>query len=314
MATARGLTKAEILQSVSGYRQKADSASIAALEKQFERDKDDLRRLGVPIETIGNSADPNDLREARYRIPQSEYDLPEVEFTPAELAVLGLAGGVWSEGSLSSEARAGLRKIRALGGDADEPILGFAPRMTATEAAFRPLQQAVDAANEVEFDYLKPGDPAPRRRRVLPLALVDFEARWHVFAWDQEAGGERTFLLSRIVGDVVATTSLFDPDLRKGAGARALAGLEEVERRQRALIEVHPGTEAELRLRRRALPAAQGITVPYVDEAIFADELASYGPEARVVEPPSLRDAVIARLRAALDLHRGTPTDEEATA
>ena len=108
--------------------------------------------MGIPIETLGNHADPNDLREARYRIPQSEYDLPEdLTFTPAELAVLSLAGGVWSEGSMSSEAQSGLRKIRALGIDVDEPILGFAPRMTAREAAFGPLQQAIDACVEVEF-------------------------------------------------------------------------------------------------------------------------------------------------------------------
>ncbi len=82
----------------------------------FERDKENLRRLGVPIETIGDWADPDDLREARYRVPTAEYELPEdIVFTPAELALLNLAGGVWSESSMSAEARSGLRKIRALG-------------------------------------------------------------------------------------------------------------------------------------------------------------------------------------------------------
>lgn len=308
MATSHGVTKAQIMESVSGYRQKAGTASDAAMEKLFERDKDDLRRLGVPIETIGSSTDARDLREARYRIPQSEYDLPEeIEFTPAELAVLGLAGSVWSEGSLSAEARSGLRKLRAVGGDADdEPILGFAPRMTAREAAFGPLQQALDQAVEAEFDYLKPGQEHPTRRRVRPLALVDYEARWHVYGVDVDADGPRTFLLSRIVGEVALTTTAFDPALRDGAGERALAGLEDVAARQRALIEVNPGTEAELRLRRRALPAAQGMLVPFVDLDVFADELASYGPEARVVEPEELRGAVIDRLRATVALHAET--------
>ncbi|WP_240423949.1 helix-turn-helix transcriptional regulator [Microbacterium halotolerans] len=305
MATSNGVTKDEILENVSGYRQRSGSARTA-LEKLFERDKEDLRRLGVPIETIGNSADPKDLREARYRIPQAEYDLPDdLEFTPAELAVLSLAGSVWSEGSLSAEARAGLRKIRALGGDADEPILGFAPRMTAREAAFGPLQHAIDQAVEVEFDYLKPGEERARRRRMRPLALVDYEARWHVYGHDTVADGDRTFLLSRMIGDVILTDSGFDPALRVGAGERAQRGLAAVAERQSALIEVNPGTEAELRLRRRARPARQGMRVPYVDLHILADELASYGPEARVVEPSELRDAVVSRLRAVRDLHEG---------
>jgi len=70
-------------------------------------------------------------------------------------------------------------------------------------------------------------------------------------------------------------------------------------------LEVDPGTEAALRLSRRGTPADQGIHVPYVDVHVFADELASYGPEVRVVAPDDLRQHVIARLQATLDLHGG---------
>jgi len=117
------------------------------------------------------------------------------------------------------------------------------------------------------------------------------------------------FLLSRIVGDVKLTPTSFDPSLRDGAGERALAGLERVAAENSALLEVTPGTEAALRLGRRAAPAAQGITVPFVDLHILADELASYGPEVRVVEPAALRDEVIARLQAVVDAH----TEREGT-
>lgn len=308
MATEVGLTKQQILENVSGYRQRQEAGARAdALEKMFERDKDDLRALGIPIETLGDHADPNDLREARYRIPKAEYDLPvDIEFTPAELAVLRLAGGVWSEGSLSGEAQAGVRKIRALGIDVDEPIIGFAPRITARESAFAPLQEAIERSVAVVFDYLKPGEEAPRRRRVNPLALLEYEARWHVFGIDRDADGERMFLLSRIVGDVTVTAESFPAALRQDAGDRALASLEAVAAAHSALLEITPGTEAALRLGRRASPAAQGIRLPYVDLHILADELASYGPEVRVVEPADLRDAVISRLRAVVAAHGST--------
>ncbi|MGL4255216.1 MAG: helix-turn-helix transcriptional regulator, partial [Microbacterium sp.] len=228
MATEQGLTKDTILSSVSGYReQSVAGASKDALEKMFERDKESLRGLGVPIETIGDWADPDDLREARYRVPSAEYELPEdIEFTPAELALLNLAGGVWSESSMSDDARSGLRKIRALGIPVDEPIIGYSPRISLHDPSFPLLQQAIEQSRVVRFPYLKPGEEAPRTRQVQPLALVEYEARWHVFGIDLGVGADRTFLLSRIVGPVVLTRESFDPALREGAGERALRGLE----------------------------------------------------------------------------------------
>ncbi|MDI9890528.1 MULTISPECIES: helix-turn-helix transcriptional regulator [unclassified Microbacterium] len=307
MATEQGLTKETILSSVAGYREQWEAgASKDALEKMFERDKENLRGLGVPIETIGDRADPEDLREARYRVPTAEYALPEdISFSPAEVALLNIAGSVWGSESLSADARSGLRKIRALGIPVDEPIIGYAPRIRARDAAFPALQRAIEQCRVVTFSYLRPGDARSRERRIRPLALLEYEARWHVFGFDLTMDAERTFLLSRIVGDVTVTRERFDEVLRVGAGERALAGLEEVARRQRALLEVHPGTEAALRLSRRAESAPQGIVVPYVDLHVFADELASYGPEVRVVAPDDLRDQVIRRLTATLALHGG---------
>jgi len=307
MATEQGLTKDTILSSVAGYREQLEAgASKDALEKMFERDKESLRGLGVPIETIGNRADPDDLREARYRVPTAEYALPEdITFSPAEVALLNIAGGVWGSESLSADARSGLRKIRALGIAVDEPIIGYAPRIRVRDASFAALQRAIEQCRVVTFTYLRPGEARPRERRVQPLALVEYEARWHVYGYDLNVDADRTFLLSRTVGEVTLTRKGFPAELREGAGERALEGLRAVAARQRALLEVHPGTEAALRLDRRAEQAPQGIRVPYVDLHVFADELASYGPEVRVVEPADLRAEVIRRLKATLALHGG---------
>lgn len=306
MATDRGLTKAQILESVSGYRQRAESGTGAdALEKMFERDKDDLRGLGIPVETLGDHADPNDLREARYRIPKSEYTLPDdLTFTQEELALLTLAATVWREGSMSDDSNAGIRKIRSLGIDVDEPIIGFAPELGLTTNAFVPLKNAIEANRAVTFTYIKPGEKRALLRRVQPLALVEQENRWHLFGFDTDRGAERTFLLSRIGDDVKITRLAFDPALKIDAGQRALAGLAEVTARNVAHLEVHPGSEADLRLARRASAAAQGIDVPFLDLHIFADELASYGPEVRVISPDDLREQVIVRLQATLDRHQ----------
>ena len=206
---------------------------------------------------------------------------------------------------MSDDARSGLRKIRALGFPVDEQIIGYSPRISLRNPSFPTLQQGIEQCRVVTFPYLKPGEDSPRIRRVQPLALVDYEARWHVFGIDLDVGADRTFLLSRIVGPVEITRQSFAPALRDGAGERALAGLEAVAARNSALLEVNPGTEAALRLSRRATPAEQGIRVSFVDIQVFADEVASYGPEVRVVEPAALTAQVIARLERARDLHAG---------
>lgn len=307
MSSDFGLTKQQILSSVSGYRERNEAGVTAdALDKMFERDKDQLRSLGIPIETIGDFADPNDLREARYRIPKSDYELPDdIQFTPEEVAVLQLAGSVWSAGSMSDDAQAGVRKIRALGIDGDEPIIGLAPRLSAKQSSFAPLQDAIERGVAVQFDYLKPGDSAARRRELYPLALVEFESRWHVHGVDLDISEARTFLLSRIVSGVKMTKRTLDDPPREGAAARARHELEELAQANVAAVQITPGTEAALRLSRRATQRSDGFSIPFVDLELFADELASYGPEVRVLSPEALRNAVIQRLRATALAHGG---------
>ena len=309
LATDLGLTKDAILSAVEGYRQqRLARVSKDALEKMFERDKETLRSLGIPVQTIGDWADPDDLRNARYRIPAADYALPEdVSFSPAEIALLNLAGGVWSESSLSADARSALRKIRALGGSSAEPIIGYAPRISLHDPSFADVQRGIEQCRQITFSYLKPGDKTARLRRINPLALLDYESRWHLFGIDTEIAEDRTFLLSRIVGKVTVTRRTFDAGLRDGAGERARKGLERVAARHQALLEVTPGTEAALRLSSRCSPATQGSWVHYVDAHIFADELASYGPEVRVVKPAALRKLVLSRLRGAVRAVGGRP-------
>ena len=310
LSTRIGLTRAEIFRSVSGYVERvAAGADEVALERMFERDKEALASLGTRLEVIGDPDNPQNLRDARYRIPQDDNALPDdLEFDAAELAALSLAADAWTEATMSREARAGLRKIRALGVDPDVPISGFTPRLSAREDSFAPLQEAIDRRIEVRFDYLRPGSQRVRTRRVKPLALVQFQGRWHVHGLDAGVGKPRTFLLSRIVSPVVPTGTIVAPSLFEGASERALEGLRAVAARQIARIEAVPDSEAALRLGRRASSASDDVLeVPYVDAFVFADELASYGPDARVAAPDELRALVAERLERVARLHAGEP-------
>ncbi len=307
LATETGLTKADVLSSVQGYRQRyRPGGNNASLERQFERDKEDVRDLGVPLESIELPADQGASQYTRYRIPKGAYDLPaDVTFTPQEIALLNLAALAWREGSLSGESRRALMKLRSLGIDSDEPLLGYAPRLRARDAAFDPLSTAIERHRVVRFGYLKPGDTQTRRRQLAPHALVQFGGRWHVYGTDERSGQPRTFLLSRIVGAVEETGEEFPPPGGDPA-AEALASLREVTAGNLAVVTVRDGTDAATRLGRRGTPQPDGrLALHFTDLEVFADELASFGPEVLVHEPPALVDAVRARLAAVAAAHGG---------
>ena len=305
LATETGLTKNEILSTVQGYRQGySHLGDNANLERKFERDKDDIRELGVPLETVQAPGDPGNNQNLRYRIPRGAYELPlDVSFTPEETTLLNLAAMVWREGSLSAESRRAVLKLRSLGVAADEPVLGYAPRVRVRDAAFEPLGAALEKHAWVRFSYLKPGERDARVRTVQPLALVQHQGRWHLYAHDDQAVS-KTFLLRRIVSAVVTTGKTFTaPDANPAE--LALAELEQVWNEHVAIVEVQTGSDAHARLgkRRGTIERPSGeLELHYSDLNIVADELAGFGPEVLVVSPPDVRAAVIARLeRTAAD-------------
>src|SRR5690606_41506172 len=107
-------SKTRLLQAVPDYAQGSDEA----FERMCERDKDELRALGVPLRT--EPIDPFFDDEPGYRIDQREYALPQIDFAPDELAVLGLASRAWSQASLAGPAAQALRKLEAAGLVRDE--------------------------------------------------------------------------------------------------------------------------------------------------------------------------------------------------
>lgn len=306
LATDTGLTKTEILSTVQGYRQRWSRGDNLALERQFERDKDDIRELGVPLETIEELGSSGNNQNLRYRILRGDYELPtDIAFSSEETALLTLAAMVWREGTLSGESRRALLKLRSLGGAAPVPELDYAPRIRSRDSAFEPLRTALDRSAVVLFDYLKPGESAPRARRVVPYALVQFQGRWMCSAIDTETGGWRTFLLSRITGEVTVTNETVT--VPPGATAeRSLADLEDLWAAQTAVVEVEPASDAETRLlkRRGTTRGDDGtLTIHWSDRFLLADELASFGPEVRVVEPEGVRELVVERLSALATQH-----------
>ena len=308
LATETGLTKNEILSTVQGYRQQySQGGKNSNLERQFERDKDDIRELGVPLETSDSSNQPGDNHALRYRIPRGSYELPsDVVFSAEETALLGLAAMVWREGSLSAESKRALVKLRSLGDVVTEPVLGYAPRARARDVAFEPVRSAMEKNQVVRFSYLKPGETDSRVRAVLPLALVQHEGRWHLSALEEGTGKRKTFLLRRIVSAVHPTGATTVPPAGDHS-VEALRELDELFASNAAVVKVVGESDAATRLskRRGAVWQPDGtLELHFSDRNILADELASFGPEVVVVSPIELRAAVSERLERTAADHR----------
>ena len=74
LATSRWLTKSEIYRSIDGY-----SGEVEAKERMFERDKEELRNLGIEIEV--GSFDPLFEDEVGYRIRPENYRIQVSELS-----------------------------------------------------------------------------------------------------------------------------------------------------------------------------------------------------------------------------------------
>ena len=157
LATRRYLSAEQIRRTVAGYEELGDEA----FKRKFERDKEDLRDLGIPLQTGSDSSFDD---EPGYRIPRDDYSLPPVSFEPAELAALGIAARTWQQASLGGAASGALLKLRAAGVDVDEAVpVAIETRVATSEPAFEPLRIRAAERRPVAFEYREAGATPPRR-------------------------------------------------------------------------------------------------------------------------------------------------------
>ena len=302
MASESAVSRADIHRQIPGY---AQAASPAAFERMFERDKDELRSMGIPVETVLDVS--GEVRG--YRIPQDSYALAALDLTVAERAAIAVAAQVWGRATVGPVAGTALRKLESADDTEWAPAgLRGTVQLTAADGALLPLMSAVRQHRVVTFPYRTPTDEAPGTRTVTPWGLRSTRGNWFLVAHDHDRGAERTFRLSRIVGTVtvLATEEPIRPPEGFDVGAYAIGpgGEEHVQARVRAL----PGRAASLR---QLAIAAEG-TDPWNDEEFTVtagslDQLASLacaaGSDATVTGPPEAVAVVREALLAVLSGH-----------
>ena len=266
LLVSRGyVPKSKIRQVVGGYGDQSNEA----FERMFERDKEELRELGIPIETGSN--DPAGDEEPGYSIRRQEFELPEIRLEHDEAAVLGLAARVWQHASLAEATSRAVLKLRAGGVDTDtEPLAAVEPRVAVEEPAFWPLWEGVRDRRPVMFDYRRAPGADPMRRRLHPWSVLSWHGRWYVVGYDVDRSAPRLFRLSRIVGDVTPAGRAGSYEVPSPAEIRDAAGLL-TPQRETGIARIRVRRGSGYGLRRRAADCQlladdwDLVAVPYAD-------------------------------------------------
>ena len=294
LATKRYLTKSEIFRTVDGYE-----GSPEAMERMFERDKDDLRSLGIAIEL--GSFDPLFEDEAGYRITPSSYKLDLGELDGTDIALLSIAASAWTGAALERESTSALIKLASMGLDSDSEALSLlAPRINGTNENFTVITDAIIRRSEIEFEYVS-SDLTKQQRRIAPYSLRGQSGSWYLVGQDLEKNSLRTFRLDRIVSEVSASkksNTYVVPDEIPNQGA------EEV--REVARIRIRKNRGHQLRSYATVLESDEEwdeVSLPIVDANWLLRTILWHRDDVVLLEPSSLRKQIVQSLKELRVLH-----------
>jgi proteasome accessory factor B len=297
LATKRYLTKSEIFKSVEGYEGTPETK-----ERMFERDKDDLRSLGIEIEV--GSFDPLFNDEAGYRIKQEKYQFELGDISAREVSLLSLAAQAWQEASFGDVAQKALLKLRSIGIPSDElSIPGNVHKLNDGGQDLSLITKAIAKAQLLTFSYT---DPTMKinLRKVVPIALATRNGFWYLSGVDQEVQEIRTFRVDRISGAI--ESSVGPADFETPIGYDPSKSFSETQRNEFALIDVRVGKAASLRalaISTQSLGEWDQVKIPILNLDSLCSMVLWHGPDAYVKEPAALRDIVVEHLEALVRNH-----------
>ena len=299
LETRRPLTAEEIRERIAGY----DQPNQEAFRRAFERDKEALRAMGVPVEL--RSTGVAGLDADGYIIPKDKYYLPELNLAPEELAALRLTaealvgGGNVAESGLMklsidapSATWAGPRVVWGADVAAEQPLLG-------------PLYEALLQRRPVTFGYVAASGDAGSRT-VEPYGLVHRGGHWYLVGRDPSRDAVRSFKVSRMSGTIRAEDGTFEvPDsfdaqqhlarepwqFGDGSDATAVVRFEPA-------MRWWADQNLEGLSRRVVADGAVEVELPVANPDAFVSWIIGFGDSVEVVSPPDLRARLVDHVRS----------------
>jgi proteasome accessory factor B len=297
LAAERPLTRAELRERVPGYP--PDDRSF---RRAFERDKDAMRRMGIPISL--EPLDPSAPEQTEgYRVPREQYELPDPGLDRDELAALHLAmSAVRLEGA---QPTAAIWKLGGAAGDGEPSVPGQA------EAA-APADVALGGSEHLPFLFACVGERRPVRflyrgeeRTVDAWRLAFRSGRWYVTGWDHGRADERQFRLDRLADPRPAGEAGAFERPAGGVGAppppwemgdeEPVSALLLVDADQAEWALGHLGPEA---VAERRADGSMVFRLRVTNRAAFRSLVVGFLDRAEVLGPAELRDDLVAWLEA----------------
>jgi proteasome accessory factor B len=297
------MTRAQIRSTVVGYEATETHLSPeeerrrdAAFERMFERDKDELRRMGIPLQTV---VDPTHGDEIGYKIDASDAAMPGIDFTSAEAATLALAAEYWQGATLGPDAHQGLTKIASATSAAPRTPLTLGARASSTSDATATIVEARARRQAVSFDYTS-ASAGLSTRTVEPWQIILRAGAEYLYAFDRDRGQPRTFRLGRIHGKVTTVGkeggyAIPEPLPDASWGDTGVA--------HTAVVGLRPEAGHAIR-RRGTVIGTEGdwdlVEVQYRHADAIKDEVLGLAGRARMIAPESIAADVVSEAAAAL--------------
>jgi proteasome accessory factor B len=291
LATKRYLTKSEIFRTIEGYEGSSES-----MERMFERDKDELRALGIEIEV--SALDPLFEDEIGYRIRFEDYVMDHSGFTTNEIAYMSLAAQVWKEEALSEIAQHAMRKLAGLASPIDiSEIPAIAPVLINAPKFLNEIIDCISKRRTIEFVYLD-SEMKAQSRQVNVYSYFSYKGNWYFSGLDVRKMEIRTFKCDRIVGDVSVSKGSKMYEIPK----EYIPSTESQENAYEltAQLLVRKGRGSQLRNRASKIVIAEdfdAVDVPYSSENELLSLVLWHLDDVQVLAPSVLRDSVIKSLK-----------------
>jgi proteasome accessory factor B len=288
LSSKRFLTKNEIFKNIAGY-----SGSPETMERMFERDKDELRSMGIEIEV--GQLDPLFEDEMGYLIKSSNIQIQPNEFTKDELLLMTMAANVWKESAFSDISKNALMKVSSI--DSEIGFNAVALSMIDDEGLnadiFQKIIDAIQSKKYISFLYNN------KNRVMAPFALKSSGGFWYLIG--QEKGESiKVFKIIRIQSEIVIDKSSSQFEIPVDFKVDEFLKNTTSDQAQTAKLLIRENRVNALRSRGSVQENSNGwdtLEITFDDLEQMIKEVLWFGDDIVVLSPPKLRSEVISRLR-----------------
>lgn len=304
LATKRPMTKAEIFEQIPGY-----SGNPESMERMFERDKDELRDLGVTVEVLPTDAYFND--EQGYQIIPRDFFLEDISFTYEESLWLAIATNLLHEASPKAGARQGLQKLITVGQVGGEEFFEMGAHTDLALSFSESLQEIWRSIRErqvLAFTYSTSN--GTKRREASPILLTSRLGNWYLVAIDSDDKQVKTFRIDRMTDVSVESSTTFN-DLNPSFDLRDFLAHFKGDQFGLVIVKLHKELSSEhpliayssTRFSGERLGIGSIVRLENLDSDRALELILWAGEAIEVLEPVALRNQIIDILKEIVEVH-----------